>query len=56
VTGQVHLPAGVDMCLPGDNASLAVTLDKPIALEPGSRFAVREGGKTVGSGVVVEVA
>jgi elongation factor Tu len=55
VTGQVQLPAEVDMCLPGDNASLTVSLDKPIALEPGSRFAVREGGKTVGSGVVVEV-
>jgi elongation factor Tu len=43
------------MCLPGDNATLIVSLDKPIALEVGSRFAIREGGKTVGSGVVTEV-
>jgi elongation factor Tu len=55
VTGQVELSAGVEMCLPGDNASLAVALDKPIALEAGSHFAIREGGKTVGSGVVTEV-
>jgi elongation factor Tu len=54
VTGQVDL-LGADMCLPGDNASVAVSLDKPIALDHGSRFAIREGGKTVGSGVVVEV-
>src|SRR5262249_12464930 len=55
VTGQVNLVAGVEMCLRGDNAALAVSLDKPIALEQGSHFAVREGGKTVGSGVVTEV-
>jgi elongation factor Tu len=55
VTGQVNLVDGVEMCLPGDNAALAVSLDKPIALEQGSHFAVREGGKTVGSGVVTEV-
>jgi elongation factor Tu len=55
VTGQVNLPDGVEMCLPGDNAALDVTLDKPIALEQGSHFAIREGGKTVGSGVVTEV-
>jgi elongation factor Tu len=55
VTGQVHLQNGVDMCMPGDNASVLVALDKPIALETGSHFAIREGGKTVGSGVVTEV-
>ena len=55
VTGEAALPDGVDMCLPGDNATLIVSLDKPIALEVGSRFAIREGGKTVGSGVVTEV-
>jgi elongation factor Tu len=55
VTGQLTLPGGVEMVMPGDNASLEVVLDKAIALEVGSRFAVREGGKTVGSGVVAEV-
>lgn len=55
VTGRVALPAGVDMVMPGDNARIEVDLDKPIALEAGSRFAVREGGRTVGSGVVSEV-
>jgi elongation factor Tu len=55
VTGQLNLPAGIDMVMPGDNARLEVCLEKPIALEPGSRFAIREGGKTVGSGVVTEV-
>jgi elongation factor Tu len=54
VTGHVDL-RDADMCLPGDNAALVVSLDKPIALESGSRFAIREGGKTVGSGVVTEV-
>jgi elongation factor Tu len=52
VTGELTLPEGVEMVMPGDNASLEVVLDKAIALEVGSRFAVREGGKTVGSGVV----
>jgi len=55
VTGEVALPGGVDMIMPGDNASVEVALDKPIALEAGSHFAIREGGKTVGSGVVTEV-
>jgi elongation factor Tu len=55
VTGQLMLPEGVEMVMPVDNASLEVVLDKAIALEVGSRFAVREGGKTVGSGVVAEV-
>ncbi|MFO0808448.1 MAG: elongation factor Tu [Gemmataceae bacterium] len=55
VTGQVSLPAGVEMVMPGDNARVEVRLDKAIAVEAGSRFAIREGGKTVGSGVVSEV-
>jgi elongation factor Tu len=55
VTGRVALPEGVEMILPGDNARMEVDLDKPIAVSAGSRFAIREGGKTVGSGVVTEV-
>ena len=55
VTGAVALPDGVEMVMPGDTARIEVTLDSPIALEPGSRFAVREGGRTVGRGVVSEV-
>jgi elongation factor Tu len=55
VTGVVSLPEGIDMVMPGDNARIEVSLDRPIALEAGSRFAIREGGKTVGSGVVSEV-
>ena len=55
VTGELRLADGMEMVLPGDNATLDVHLDKPIALEAGSRFAIREGGKTVGSGVVTEV-
>jgi elongation factor Tu len=55
VTGQVTLPSEVEMVMPGDNARVEVGLDKPIALEAGSHFAIREGGKTVGSGVVTAV-
>jgi elongation factor Tu len=55
VTGELSLPEGVEMVMPGDHLPLDVSLDKPIALEAGSRFAIREGGKTVGSGVVTEV-
>jgi elongation factor Tu len=55
VTGVVTLPPGVEMVMPGDGARIEVSLDRPIALEVGSRFAIREGGKTVGSGVVSEV-
>jgi elongation factor Tu len=55
VTGEIRLPEGVEMVLPGDHTPLDVTLDKPVALEAGNRFAIREGGKTVGSGVVTEV-
>jgi elongation factor Tu len=55
VTGELALPAGVEMVLPGENVALEVLLDKPIALDVGHHFALREGGKTVGSGVVTEV-
>jgi elongation factor Tu len=55
VTGEVQLPDGIEMVMPGDNAAVAVCLDKPVALDIGSHFAVREGGKTVGSGVITEV-
>jgi elongation factor Tu len=55
VTGEVGLGEGIEMVAPGDNARVVVGLDKPIALEPGSRFALREGGRTVGSGVVTRV-
>ncbi len=54
VTGSLQLQ-GADMCMPGDNVVMEVTLGKPIAMEQGLRFAVREGGRTVGSGVVVKV-
>jgi elongation factor Tu len=55
VTGEVRLPDGIEMVMPGDNAALAVSLDKAVALDIGSHFAIREGGKTVGSGVITEV-
>jgi len=54
VTGVVSLPDGVEMCMPGDNVDMNVELITPIAIEKGLRFAIREGGRTVGSGVVVE--
>ena len=55
VTGSIKLPEGVEMAMPGDNITLEVELHQPIALEKQSRFAIREGGRTVGSGVVSEV-
>ncbi len=55
VTGTTKLMGGADMCMPGDNVSLEVELGQPIAMHDGSRFAIREGGKTVGSGVVTKV-
>ena len=55
VTGVVSLPEGVEMCMPGDNVNMNVELITPIAIETGLRFAIREGGRTVGSGVVVAV-
>ena len=55
VTGIITLPADVQMCNPGDNIEISVELITPIAIEPGLRFAIREGGKTVGSGVVTTI-
>ncbi len=55
VTGIIELPAGVEMCRPGDNVDMTVELITPIAIEKGLRFAIREGGRTVGSGVVIEI-
>ena len=56
VTGVITLKEGVDMCMPGDNVTINVELITPIAIEKGLRFAIREGGKTVGSGVVADIA
>ena len=55
VTGVIKLPEGVEMCMPGDNVKMEVELITPIAIEKGLRFAIREGGRTVGSGVVSEI-
>jgi elongation factor Tu len=55
VTGAVELPANVEMIMPGDNVKIVVTLIVPVAMEEGVRFAIREGGKTVGAGVVTKV-
>ena len=55
VTGSIKLPEGTDMCRPGDNVNMDVELITPIAIEEGLRFAIREGGRTVGSGVVTEI-
>ena len=55
VTGDLHLPEGVEMCMPGDNIQMTITLITPIAIEEGLRFAIREGGRTVGSGVVASI-
>ena len=55
VTGVITLPEGVEMCMPGDNVEMDVELISPIAIETGLRFAIREGGRTVGSGVVIAI-
>jgi elongation factor Tu len=55
VTGEVILPEGVEMVMPGDNVKMEVTLVAPIAMEKGLRFAIREGGRTVGAGVVIDI-
>ncbi len=55
VTGEVQLPEGVEMVMPGDNIKMVVQLINPIAMEEGLRFAIREGGRTVGAGVVTKV-
>jgi elongation factor Tu len=55
VTGAVELPAGVEMVMPGDNIQMTIELITPIAMEEGLRFAIREGGRTVGAGVVTKI-
>jgi elongation factor Tu len=55
VTGSLTLPEGVEMVMPGDNVSITAELIAPIAMEEGLRFAIREGGRTVGAGVVAKV-
>ena len=55
VAGPIPLPTGVEMVMPGDNVNLSVDLITPIAMDKGLRFAIREGGRTVGSGVVTEI-
>ena len=55
VTGEAELPEGVEMVMPGDNVNLTVKLIVPVALEIGSRFAIREGGRTVGAGVITKI-
>lgn len=55
VTGEIQLPEGVEMVMPGDNAKFTIELITPIAMEEGSRFAIREGGRTVGAGVVTKI-
>ena len=55
VTGVVNLPEGTEMVMPGDNVEMTVELIAPIAIEDGTRFSIREGGRTVGSGVVTEI-
>ncbi|MGP2528147.1 elongation factor Tu, partial [Acidaminococcus sp. LBK-2] len=55
VTGVAHLPEGTEMVMPGDNVVMDVELITPIAIEQGLRFAIREGGHTVGAGVVTEI-
>jgi elongation factor Tu len=55
VTGKIELPKGVEMVMPGDNVNLEVELIVPVALEQGSKFAIREGGLTVGAGVITKI-
>ena len=55
MTGVITLPEGTEMCMPGDNVDMNVELITPIAIENGLRFAIREGGRTVGSGVVIAI-
>jgi elongation factor Tu len=55
VTGACELPDGVEMVMPGDNVKMKVALIAPIAMEEGLRFAIREGGRTVGAGVVAKI-
>ena len=54
-TGMIELPAGTEMCMPGDNTTMTVELIAPIAMDEGLRFAIREGGRTVGAGAVTKI-
>ncbi len=56
VTGVISLPAGIEMCMPGDNVEMQIELITPVAMAQGLRFAIREGGRTVGAGSVVEIS
>ncbi|MBI3742104.1 MAG: elongation factor Tu, partial [Chloroflexi bacterium] len=56
VTGDVELPGGMEMVMPGDNVTVKVKLITPVALDKGERFAIREGGRTVGAGVITKVS
>ena len=56
ITGEIQLPEGVEMVVPGDNITMKIDLIYPVALEEGLRFAIREGGRTVGAGVFTKVA
>jgi elongation factor Tu len=55
ITGEIGLPEGVEMVMPGDNIQMTIKLGTPIAIEEGLRFAIREGGRTVGAGVITEL-
>ena len=55
MTGTIELPEGTEMCMPGDNTAMKVNLIAPIAMEEGFRFAIREGGRTVGAGRVTKI-
>ena len=55
ITGHIELPEGTEMCMPGDNTTMKVTLINPIAMDEGLRFAIREGGRTVGAGRVIKI-
>ncbi|MDO4531678.1 MAG: elongation factor Tu, partial [Bacillota bacterium] len=55
VTGVINLPEGTEMCMPGDNVEMKIELITPVAMDQGLRFSIREGGRTVGAGSVVEV-
>ena len=55
MTGNLQLPEGVEMVMPGDNTSITAELITPVAIEKGARFAIREGGRTVGAGTITEI-
>ena len=55
MTGSLTLPEGVEMVMPGDNTTITAALHVPVAIEKGSRFAIREGGRTVGAGTITEI-